>query len=323
MPDQGPSGREPQASGGGEGPSGREPQASGHAVQPALVLVATPIGNLGDLSTRAIETLRDADLIYAEDTRRTRALLSHCEIPTRDRLRTLHRHNEAEVASAVVAEIASGARVAYVSDAGVPGISDPGERLVRACIDAGLTVECVPGPSAVLTALVISGLPTQPFTFVGFLERKGRRRREQLHDIASASATTVLFETANRLAATLTDLATVVGGQRRAAVLRELTKLHESAYRGTVDELIGMAASGAIEPRGECVIVIAGRAETAPPEIDMDAVDERIDGLDAAGLRVRDIADGLHEEFGIERRAAYDRVVARRESARKPRRTPR
>jgi 16S rRNA (cytidine1402-2'-O)-methyltransferase len=276
------------------------------------VLVGTPIGNLGDLSARAVETLRDADLVYAEDTRRTRALLTHCEIPTRDRLRSLHRHNEAEQAQTVVAEIQGGARVAYVSDAGMPGISDPGERLVRACVDAGLRVECIPGPSAVITALVVSGLPTQPATFVGFLDRKGKVRRAQLQSIAGTTATTVLFETANRLAATLDDLRAAAGGERPAAVLRELTKLHESSYRGTLDELIAMAASGAIEPRGECVVVVGGRPDTAPSEPDPEAVDARIDELVAAGVRVRDVADALHDEFGIERRAAYDRVVGRK-----------
>jgi 16S rRNA (cytidine1402-2'-O)-methyltransferase len=279
---------------------------------PALVLVGTPIGNLGDLSARAVEALRDADVIYAEDTRRTRALLSHCDIPARDRLRTLHRHNEAELSAAVVEQIINGARVAYVSDAGMPGISDPGERLVRACADAGAVVECVPGPSAVVTALVLSALPTQPFTFIGFLDRKGRGRREQLQAIAAARHTTVLFETANRLAATLTDLHDTVGGERPAAVLRELTKLHESAYRGSVDELIAMMESAAIETRGECVLVVGGRPESESVAADDQSVDARIDELLATGLRVRDVADAVHVEFGLDRRRAYDRVAKRR-----------
>jgi 16S rRNA (cytidine1402-2'-O)-methyltransferase len=285
----------------------------------ALILVGTPIGNLGDLSARAVETLRDADLVYAEDTRRARALLSHCEIPTRDRLRSLHRHNEAEQAQTVVAEVEGGSRVAYVSDAGMPGISDPGERLVRACVDAGLRVECIPGPSSGITALVLSGLPTQPSTFVGFLERKGKARRAQLQSIATTAATTIIFETANRLAATLDDLQSVAGGDRPAAVLRELTKLHESSYRGTLDELVAMAASGAIEPRGECVVVVGGRPDTAPTAPDLAAVDARIDELLAAGGRVRDAADAVHDEFGIERRAAYDRAVGRKGARSGPR----
>ncbi|HEY3831755.1 MAG TPA: 16S rRNA (cytidine(1402)-2'-O)-methyltransferase [Acidimicrobiia bacterium] len=300
-----PSGREPKASGGEERPCEDELSDSG-----ALVLVGTPIGNLGDLSPRAVEALRDADVIYAEDTRRTRALLSHCDIPARDRLRTLHRHNEAELSAAVVEQIASGARVAYVSDAGMPGISDPGERIVRACADAGVTVECVPGPSAVVTALVLSALPTQPFTFLGFLERKGRARREQLQSVADAGHTTVLFETANRLAATLADLRDVVGGERPAAVLRELTKLHESAYRGSVDELIAMMESAVIETRGECVVVVGGRSDAEAVVADEATVDARIAELVAAGLRVRDVADAVHVEFGLDRRAAYDRAVA-------------
>ncbi len=278
----------------------------------ALVLVGTPIGNLADLSPRAVETLRDADVVYAEDTRRTRALLTHAGIPARDRLRALHRHNEAALAPAVVDKIAAGARVAYVSDAGMPGISDPGERLVRACAAAGLPVECVPGPSAVTTALVLSGLPTQPFTFVGFLERKGRVRREQLESIGCARETTVLFETANRLTATLTDLRGSAGGDRLAAILRELTKLHESAYRGTLDEMLAMLGSGAIETRGECVVVLAGRGDAPSPPADPQAVDARIDELLTAGLRASDVAGLVHEELGVDRRAAYDRVVIRR-----------
>ncbi len=277
----------------------------------ALVLVGTPIGNLGDLSARAIEILRVADMIYAEDTRRTRALLSHCDIPARDRLRTLHRHNEAEQSHEVVALVAAGKRVAYVSDAGMPGISDPGERLVRVCLAAGAAVECVPGPSAVTTALVLSGLPTQPFTFVGFLERKGAPRREQLRAIEASASTTVVFETANRLAATLEDLRSVVGDDRRAAVLRELTKLHESAYRGSLAALVAMLAEGAIETRGECVVVIEGRGDPEIAEPEPAVINVRIDELVAAGLRVRDVADALRDEFGLDRRAAYDLVVAR------------
>jgi 16S rRNA (cytidine1402-2'-O)-methyltransferase len=293
------------------GPSGREPQASGGRSS-ALVLVGTPIGNLGDLSPRAVEVLRDADLIYAEDTRRTRGLLSHCDIPARDRLRTLHRHNEAEMSATVVEQIANGARVAYVSDAGMPGISDPGERLVRACVDAQLVVECVPGPSAVVTALVLSGLPAQPFTFFGFLDRKGRARREQLQSIASARHTSVLFETANRLAGTLTDLRGAAGADRPAAVLRELTKLHESAYRGSLDELIVMVESAAIPTRGECVLVVGGQSERESVVADDNTVDARIDELLATGLRVRDVADAVHVELGVDRRAAYDRAAKRR-----------
>ena len=159
----------------------------------ALVLVATPIGNLGDLAPRAVETLRAADLIAAEDTRRTRGLLTHAGIPAAGRLRAVHAHNERRGAEWIIDAIRDGKRVAYVTDAGMPGISDPGAELVRACLDAGLAVEVVPGPSAVLTALVLSGLPTERFVFEGFLPRRGPTRRERIAALVTEPRTTVLF----------------------------------------------------------------------------------------------------------------------------------
>src|SRR5262249_23502818 len=183
----------------------------------ALALVGTPIGNLGALSPRAIEVLRSADVIAAEDTRRTRVLLSHAGIPAGRRLRAVHARNEAAQAPRIVDEVRSGARVAVVTDAGMPGISDPGGVLVRDCLDAGLPVEAVPGPSAALTALVLSGLPADRFVFEGFLPRKGRARAERLSAVARESRTTVLFEAPTRVRTTLVDLAGACGGQRPVA----------------------------------------------------------------------------------------------------------
>ncbi len=211
----------------------------------ALVLVATPIGNLGDLSPRAVDELRNADVIAAEDTRRTRALCSAVDVPAGNRLRAVHGHNERNEAQRIVHEIVGGARVVYVSDAGMPGIADPGEFLVRACVEAGCTVEVVPGPSALLAALVLSGLPTSRFRFEGFLPRKGTARAERLREIAIADVTTVVFESPHRVAATLEDLLEVCGPHRSVAVGRELTKLYEEMVRGFLGAVARDASTAA------------------------------------------------------------------------------
>jgi 16S rRNA (cytidine1402-2'-O)-methyltransferase len=276
-----------------------------------LVLVGTPIGNLRDLAPRAVDTLRAADWIYAEDTRRTRALLAHAGIEAGRRLRALHAHTEARVAEQVAAMVREGATVAYVSDAGMPTISDPGERLVQVCAEAGVAVSVVPGPSAVDAALAVSGLPVVPFTFVGFVPRRGRDRRDALAAIATATTTTVVYEAPHRLAVTLDDLRDVAGPTRAAAVVRELTKVHESVTRGPLDALAAAVNDGVIPARGECVIVIgpAPRAIAAP---DDGAVASRADQLLAAGTSARDAARALIEEFAMPRSAAYDAVLARK-----------
>ena len=272
----------------------------------ALVLVATPIGNLGDLSARAIEELRGADVIAAEDTRHTRKLLTHASIAADGRLRAVHAHNEQSEAQRIVELVRDGARVVYVSDAGTPGISDPGERLVRACVEEGLAVEVVPGPSAVLAALVVSGLPTTPFVFEGFLARKGGARSGRIDAMLASAATTVILESPLRVGATLMELRDRLGGDRRAVVARELTKLHEQVLRGTLAELAAAVAER--PPRGECVLVI-GPAEPAAP-VDDAAIRLALVRALQAGSSRRDAAAGVAAELGVAKRRAYELAVA-------------
>lgn len=275
-----------------------------------LVLVATPIGNLGDLSPRAVEALRDADVIAAEDTRRTRALLTHAGVSARGRLVAVHEHNERRRAVELVDEIRRGGTVALVTDAGMPGVSDPGARVVRVCADAGVRVEVVPGPSAALAALVLSGLPTDRFVFEGFLPRKGGERRERLAAVAWESRTVVLFEAPLRVAATLADLVEVCGGDRPVAVARELTKIHEETFRGTLAGAVDHVANQ--PPRGEHVIVLGG----APPPAAAtdDDVAEAARAELAGGASTREAADRVAERLGVARRRAYDAVLAQRRS---------
>jgi 16S rRNA (cytidine1402-2'-O)-methyltransferase len=272
------------------------PEAAGR-----LILVGTPIGNLDDLSPRAVEALRTADVIAAEDTRRTRALLSHAGIPAGRRLRAVHGNNESGAAVRIVSEIRSGRRVAVVTDAGMPGISDPGAALVRACVDAALPVEAVPGPSAALTALVVSGLPTDRFAFEGFLPRKGRARAQRLAALAGDTRTTVVFEAPTRVRDTLADLADACGADRAVAVARELTKAFEELWRGTLADAVAHAE--ATEPRGEYVIVVGPAAAPAPAD---DAeVEDAIRAALADGRSARDAAAEVATELGVPRRQAY------------------
>ena len=272
----------------------------------ALVLVGTPIGNLSDVSERVLDALRDADVLACEDTRRTRTLLTHAGIPAAGRLRAVPAHDEVESAAWVVERVAAGDRVAVVTDAGLPGISDPGSRLVRACLDAGLAVEVVPGPSAVTTALVLSGLPTDRFVFEGFLPRKGSSRADRLEALASEPRTAVIFESPRRVLATLADLVAHCGEDRPAALARELTKLHEEVRRGTLGELI--VDVEATEPRGECVLVLGGAAEVRAATSDAD-VDAALVAELARGTATRDAAAIVSARFGMGRREVYARAV--------------
>ncbi len=264
----------------------------------ALVVVATPIGNLDDLSPRAAATLRDADLIFAEDTRRTGKLLAHVDSHVTQR--SLHEHNEAERIADALARIADGQRLALVSDAGTPAVSDPGYRLLAACAAAGVRIEPIPGPSAALAALVVSGLPTDRFTFEGFLPRRAGVRRQRLDELAGESRTIVLLLAPHRAETELGELATALGDQRPGVLARELTKLHEQVLRGTLAELATTAASGL---KGELTLVVAG----APPDVSADVDDAEL------VARVRElIATGQTKKAAIASVARAGRVPKRR-----------
>jgi 16S rRNA (cytidine1402-2'-O)-methyltransferase len=275
-----------------------------------LVLVATPIGNLGDLSDRAREVLHAADLICCEDTRRTRGLLSAFGISakgaTGDRLLSVHQHNEGARAAAVIRCVAGGGTVAVVTDAGMPGISDPGSLLVKAVIEAGYQVSVVPGATSVIAALVVSGLPTDRFCVEGFLPRKGGERRERLQAVMADERTTVFLEAPGRLAATLADLAEF-DPTRRVVVARELTKVHEEVWRGRAD--VAASEWAAREVRGEVVLVVAG-AEPAGPVSD-EAVEVAVRQWLASGSRdgPRQIAEALSDSLGVARRRVYEAVL--------------
>jgi 16S rRNA (cytidine1402-2'-O)-methyltransferase len=267
-----------------------------------LVLVATPIGNLGDISARAAQALADADTIACEDTRRARALLSHLGVPAGRRLLAVHDHNEAAQVRRVLELLDRGRRVALVTDAGMPAISDPGERLVAAATAAGHTVEVVPGPSAALAALVVSGLPTARFCFEGFLPRRGGGRTQRLAQLAGEPRTIVLYEAPHRVRQTVTDLATALGGDRGVAVARELTKAFEEVWRGNLAGAV--THLGQREPRGEYVIVVAGAPPPEPPtEHDVEAA---LRARVASGTPKRAAVAEVAAALGVPKRQVYD-----------------
>ena len=264
-----------------------------------LVLVATPIGNLGDLAPRAVEALAAADLVACEDTRHSGRLLKHAGI-TDARLLRLDAHTEDRATDDVLRRLGEGQVVAVVTDAGTPGISDPGSWLVRRVGEAGYEVSVVPGPSAPVAALVASGLPTERWCMEGFLPRKGAARADRLAELAVEERTMVLFESPRRLAATLTDLAAALGDGRRACVAREMTKLHEEYVRGTLPELADWASQ---TPKGEVVVVVEG----APPADEADDARVRATVAEAIGrgASTRDAATEAARLLGVSRRRAY------------------
>ena len=267
-----------------------------------LVLVATPIGNLDDISHRAATTLATADMICCEDTRRTSTLLHHLGI-SGIALRICNEHTEHDLIDDVLGALAANAQVVVVSDAGTPAVSDPGQRLVAAAASAGHRIEAVPGANAVLTALVVSGLPTERFVFEGFLPRRGADRRDRLADIAAESRTVVLYEAPHRIRQTLDDLRATCGDARRVAVSRELTKLHEDTVRGTLGDIeVG-------DPRGEYVIVLGGviRDDT----IDTATIAVHVADELARGATRRDAAAAVARRLGVPRRVAYDLAISR------------
>ena len=262
-----------------------------------LAVVPTPIGNLEDITLRSLRYLREADLVLCEDTRRTGRLLAHYEI--KKDLLALHEHNEDRLAEEL-AERAKTERLALVSDAGMPLVSDPGYRLVAACVDAGVGVEVLPGPSAPVTALVLSGLPADAVVFLGFPPRKGRGRTELLDRISGEPSTFVLFESPHRLARTLGDLPSGAP----VAVCRELTKLHEEVFRGTAGEA-AEHFSGAV--KGEVVLVVRGGTDVAPASLE-DAVEKAL-GYVEAGEGPSRAAARAARETGLRKRDVYERVA--------------
>ena len=266
-----------------------------------LWLVATPIGNLGDLAPRAVEVLAAVDLVCCEDTRRTGKLLQHAGIRA-NRLAVCNEHTEFDLTSQVLDVLSSGANVAVVSDAGSPGISDPGERLVAAAIEAGHSVSAVPGPTAATMAVTISGLPSGRHVMEGFLPRKGRERVERVAEIAAETRTVVLYEAPHRIERTLADLLSACGPDRPVSVSRELTKLHEETVRGT----LGSIEVG--EPRGEYVIVLGGASTESAPVSDDDVRLALRDSI-AGGASTRDAAAQVAAATGRRRRDVYQMAL--------------
>ena len=264
-----------------------------------LYVVSTPIGNLGDFSYRAVEVLKAVAAVLAEDTRHSRHLLDRYEIDTQ--LIAYHEHNEAKSTPRLVERLRDGESLALISDAGTPLLSDPGGRLVRAAVDAGITVTAVPGASALLAALVSSGLALDRFTFFGFLPRKGSERRETIADIVGLRHAAVVYEAPSRVADTLKHLAEAGAGERETVVARELTKQFEELRRGTVAALAAYYLEA--PPRGEVVIIVAGAA--APSGASEEDMHARVAALRAEGRTPRDIAAALSAELGVPRNLAY------------------
>lgn len=265
-----------------------------------LIVVGTPIGNLGDLSPRARAALADADLILAEDTRRTRKLLSHAGVSAR--LQSFHRGNETRRLQGAVERLERGEVIALVSDSGMPLISDPGEELVAACIDRAIPMECVPGPSAALVALILSGFAVGRFVFEGFLPRNSRARRKCLESLLDEGRTITLFESPHRLPEMLSDAAKILGEERRCAICRELTKLHEEVWRGTLGEAARHWRSG--QAKGEFVVVIEGHPDLVSASTRLDEAKTLIASELESGKTPRQAAL-IGESIGLARSSAY------------------
>ncbi|CAN5614852.1 16S rRNA (cytidine(1402)-2'-O)-methyltransferase [soil metagenome] len=271
---------------------------------PTLYIVSTPIGNLGDLSHRAVEVLGDVDVVLAEDTRRTGVLLKHFGVEAR--MISAHEHNESARARLVVELLEEGKKVALVSDAGTPLLSDPGSRLVKSAVEAGFPVVPIPGASALLAALVASGLSADRFTFYGFIPRKGGDRTALLREITASPYTSILYESPHRVQALLTDLLELAGPDRQIVLARELTKLHEEIYRAPLGEAISHLGDRA--PRGEFVVVVQGNTE--PPDTEAEAAAARTiaEALLARGLPPSAVAKEVSRRSALSRNEAYEMV---------------
>ena len=265
-----------------------------------LILVATPIGNLGDISERMKQVLEQADLIACEDSRHSGRLVKHMGI-TSPKYIVVNDHTERDACNGIVEAIMGGKTVALITDAGTPGISDPGSVVVQAVIAAGLSVTAVPGPAALIMALIISGIPTTRFVFEGFLPRSGRDRAERLADIASEMRTVIFYEAPHRIARTLNDLATACHPDRLIAVTRELTKMHEEVWRGSVSEAALHFAT--VEAMGEFVVVLA--AAEAPLPADEDLIKEALVHEFSAGMSTRDAVDAVVKQTSAPKRMVY------------------
>ena len=273
-----------------------------------LIVCATPIGNLEDASPRLARVLAEADLVACEDTRQTRKLLAHLGVTTR--MTSYHEVGEKERAQELAERVAGGLRLALVSDAGTPAVSDPGYHLVAACLERGVPVEVVPGPSAVVAALVVSGLPTDRFCFEGFLPRRPGQRDRRLAELAAEPRTMVFFEAPHRVLATLDAMVAAFGPGRPAAAVRELTKLHEQVVRGPLEEV--RARLGEQGPRGELTLVVGGVPAGATPQPRPAALAAEVATLVEAGTSTRDAVTAVAEATGTPRRSVYQAVLEAR-----------
>ncbi len=270
-----------------------------------LVLCGTPIGNLEDVTLRLIRTLQEADVIACEDTRRTRKLLSHHGIKPKS-LCVYNDQNERRQAKELLSTIAHGRSVALVTDAGMPGLSDPGYRLVRACVEQGVPIEVVPGPTASVSALAISGLPPARFVFEGFLPRKSGERRRRLEELKDEPRTLVIYESPHRIEALLTDAADVLGS-RSAALVRELTKMHEEVRRGPLPELLAGVRSE--PPRGEIVLVVEGATNSGGEEVTEEELADRARALMQEGVARKEALSRVAKDAGVARRRVFDALL--------------
>jgi len=268
-----------------------------------LILAATPLGNILDASPRLKETLEQADLIAAEDTRRAKRLFADLNLEIKAPVISLFEENEIEKIPDIIEKLKSGLKVVVISDAGTPAISDPGYRLVTKAIEENIFITVIPGPSAVLSALVLSGLPTDRFSFEGFIARKGKERTEILNNLNTQSRTMVIFESPRRTLQTLQDIQEIVGDERKAAVVREISKTYEEVIRGSLKELVAWANSK--EVLGEITLVIAGVENTGKKEVDDQAIAE-VKQLIAAGSSFKDAVQEVSTQRGLSRRELYE-----------------
>ena len=270
--------------------------------EPALVVIGTPIGNLGDISERAIRELREVDLICCEDTRRTGKLLNLLNITPRPDLEVLNEHTEEKRANEILNRITAGLRVALVTDAGMPGIADPGQYLIKSAIDHEINLEIVPGPTAGIVALIASGLPTSRFVFQGFIPRKGVERQRRIEEIARDDKTTVIYESGKRIERIIEDLLNVCGDEREAIIARELTKMHEEIHRGTLRHLHTKMSD--ISTKGEFVLILSGFSEDH--YVSDSLLKEELQEIIGSGKSKRDAVKELTSKYQLSKRRVYD-----------------